>query len=188
MSLVALGLESVLDIVFGSSASDVLFLRIGLLLVVFAVMFKGMETALKFTRGQAAVVAFIVGALSMRLMPAVWLQDFGAWVWVLVLFIVPYFLIGAVFERGLVKWFAIAAAYIALFYGLVSYSSYSGDSGVSKVVGPVYDALSPVLFLVSDVLRLHGQGFLYLLVGIVVAIALLVLRKKMKEEEKAKKR
>ncbi len=184
----ALGLESVLDVVFGSSASDILFLRVGLLLVVFAVMFKGLETALKFTRGQAAVAALIASALSMRFMPASWLQDFGSWIWVLVLFIVPYFLISAVVEKGLIKWLAVAAAYISMFYGLVSYSSYSGDSGISEVIDPIYDAVSPVLFLVSDVLRLHGQGFLYLLVGIVIAIAFLAMRKKMKGEAAAGKR
>lgn len=184
----ALGVGSVLDVVFGSSASDILFLRIGLLLVVFAVMFKGLETALKFTRGQAAVAALLASALSMRFMPVAWLQDFGSWIWVLVLFIVPYFLISAVVEKGLVKWLAVAVAYLALFYGLVSYSSYSGGLGISKVVGPIYDILSPVLFLVSDVLRLHGRGFLYLLVGIVIAIAFLAMRKKMKEEAAAGKR
>ncbi|MFH0752787.1 MAG: zinc ribbon domain-containing protein [archaeon] len=184
--LETISFESVLDFVFGGSTSDVLFIKIGLLLVIFAVMFWALERALHMTRGQAAVVAFIVGALSMHFTPNQWVMDFGTWIWVLVLFVVPYFLIRALTSPGFVRWVLVGLTYFGLLFTLANYGSYFGDSEVSGIVSPIIEVLSPILFLVTDMWRLSGNNYLYLLIGIIVVVLFFAFRKSKVPEEKQK--
>lgn len=174
MTLVsAPGFEQLLDLVFGSSASDVLFLKIGLWLVLFAVLFKALEKTLSLSSGQAAILSIVISTLSMRFMPVGWMGGLGTIIWVIAFIAVPYFLVSALTQPGLWRWVIVIASYFGIFYSLASYESFAGQFGIARFVKPVFDVLAPVMYLVSDMLRLHPQQFVYVF-GAVIALIIIV--------------
>lgn len=162
-----------LDFVFGSSASDVLFLKIGLWIILFAVLFKALEKTLNLHSGQAAILSIVISTISMRFMPVDWMSRLGTFIWVIVFIAVPYFFISALTQPGLWRWIIVMASYFGIFYSLANYESFAGPLGITEFIRPVFEVLAPVIYLVSDMMRLHPQQFLYVL-GAVIALVIIV--------------
>ena len=173
-----------LDLVFGSSASDILFLKIGLWIILFAVLFKALEKTLNLSSGQAAILSIVISAISMRFMPVDWISKLGTFIWVIVFIAVPYFFISALTQPGLWRWVIVMASYFGIFYSLANYESFAGPLGITEFIKPVFDILAPMIYLVGDMMRLHPQQFLYVL-GAVVVLIIIVAIMKSKPRERA---
>ncbi len=168
--------SSVLNFIFGSSSSDAMFLKVGLWLVLFAVMFKAVEKTLSSaTRAQAALLSLVISVLAIHFMPDGWLQMLGTFIWVIAFIVVPYFLISSLTQPGVFRWILVIAAYVGMLYSLANVGSLALSPEISSFVNPILDALAPVLYVVGDMLRLNANQYIYVIIGIVILIVVLAL-------------
>jgi len=107
-------LQSGLSYVFDMGAMNINFLRLLMAVLIFAVMYRPMLSALNYNKAAAMVVSLIIGVIGVRFMPAELLLRMAAFIWILLLFAVPYLLLGKLFTNVSSRIIAaIVAAYAA---------------------------------------------------------------------------
>lgn len=123
------GIEDTLSAIFDASG-DLAYIKAGIWLVLFFLIFKSAERIFPSNRGAAMIIALVIAILGSRFMPDEYLEYVGGWYSIIlgiVLLMIPFFLgsvIGDMVRWGrtgktfLIILFYIAAAYIIMKYEL----------------------------------------------------------------------
>lgn len=95
--------------------------RLSLFILIFALFGKSLSRLFPENKFVANVLALVIGLISVRLMPLVWLMPLGKFIWVLALLVVPYLLVDAlVHEWALLKIVFLVAAYFFVYLLVVT--------------------------------------------------------------------
>lgn len=138
------GIDDALSLLFDSTG-DLAFIKAGIWLVLFFVIFKSAERIFPTNRGAAAVISLVVSMLGARFMPDEYLEYIGggyAFLIGFILLLLPFFIgsiLGDMLRFGRSgKTFLILLLYAAFGYSLIQWQGfYLGTEALS--------ALSPVL-------------------------------------------
>ena len=152
-------LQSGLGYVFDLGATNINFLRLLMALLIFAVMYRPMLNALKDNRAAALVVSLIVAVIGVRFMPAELLLRMAAFIWILLLFAVPYLLLGKLFTNTTSRIVAAVVAAGVLVYLLQDYLGFGLQ--FSLLVDLYYlfaDSPSLLLFVIAIIMVLVFAG------------------------------
>ncbi len=117
--------QSGLEYVFTLVATNLNFLRLLLAVVIIAVIYQSLLGALGGNKAAAIVVSLVMALIGVRFMPAEVLLRFANFIWIVVLFAVPYFLLGKIFES---MWTRLIASAVTVIVFLLLAGDYIGFS------------------------------------------------------------
>ncbi len=72
---------------------------------------------------------------------------------------------------------SVIVTYLTLFYSLASFQFIGDKFGLTVYLKPLFDFLAPVLYLISDMIRLNSQQIAYILGAIVLLFVVLAIAK-----------
>jgi len=127
---IASGVQSFFQALLNTGATDQIFIKIGILLVLFGILYKGAQQVFKENR-ISAVISIVISLLGTRFMPEKWVLLIGsgagglATVLLIVgLILAPYSVISAFIKPGWFRRIVSAAATLALLY-IISGATYA---------------------------------------------------------------
>ena len=152
-------LQSGLSYVFDMGAMNINFLRLLMAVLIFAVMYRPMLSALNYNKAAAMVVSLIIGVIGVRFMPAELLLRMAAFIWILLLFAVPYLLLGKLFTNVSSRIIAAIVAAGILVYLLQGYLGFGLQFSLLTDLYYLFaDSPSLLLFVVALLLVLIFTG------------------------------
>lgn len=140
MGLIADGFIVLASFLFGkvSSANEAL-IRIGIFAILFIMFARGAKKAIPENASAANIVSFIIAAIAVRLMPLVWLNPLGKFLWAFLLIAVPFMVVDAFFkEWTFTKLGFLIGSYLLVFV-LVKSTGYWGFGSTINVFNTLRD-------------------------------------------------
>ncbi|MBU4501481.1 MAG: hypothetical protein KKA79_02735 [Nanoarchaeota archaeon] len=140
------GVADVLGIIFDETDEDLIFVKAGLWMVLFFLIFKGSEKIFPGNKGGPLIIAFVIAIIGTRYMPQEYLDYIAGgytYLFAFIFFLIPFFL-GSVFGDMLkfgkgAKTVLIIALYAAFAYGITQWTGMPLGDEASNIVYEVLD-------------------------------------------------
>lgn len=167
------GFLNALEFILGTGeAPNILLVKLGLSIIIFAALFKGTEKVFSENKGVAAIIALIVTLMGVRFTPNDWFTEAGYYffilTWGVALLVSPYLVLTRLFKGNLGKFLAICG-YVVVFFVLVNLDYLHIDFGYYG-----FSLLDEVIFQLSN---LSGTGII--VVGVLALLFLYWIGKKL---------
>lgn len=155
------GLNSALDYLFNTAMTNINFLRVLVAIIIISLIYNSLYNVFGRNKAAALVVSLIVALIGVRFMPSGLLLQLSTFIWLFVLFAVPYLLVRRLFRKG---WHAVAAALLAAVvlayllqdYILISFGLFAVGFGLPGFLEDLYykvaDSPSYVALVISAVI------------------------------------
>lgn len=191
-------LDKTLNFVFGATESGGIFIKVGLFIILYAILLLSARKVLPPEQSNvAAVIAFVVALLAMKFMPEKAVMGLGKAIWIAALALLPYTVISLFFKKepgkkNWAKWLFVIIAYIVLLLSLVQLGRFPGTilylSFGSEIIEDILYTISFALNSVFGALYsvfTRWEGLLIAL-GAIIVIWLIVRWAKKKPEPEGK--
>lgn len=140
------GIDDALRFIFDATG-NLAYIKAGLWLVLFFMIFKSAERIFPANRGAAVIIALVVSMLGARFIPDEYLEYLGWWFIVVIIIGIPFFL-GSFFGDLARLGRGGKTFLIIIFYGIIGYSLIKWrDLGLE---GPASDILDTALTWISE--------------------------------------
>ncbi len=154
------GISSVFNDVFSLGASNINLLRLMMGVIIVSVLYSSFIKSFNYNKPVAFIVSAVVALIGVRFMPADLLLRLATFIWILLLFAVPYLLLGRIFPKVSTR---IVVAVIAAIVLVLLFRDYLGFS---------FD-----LYLLQDLYYMvAGSPYMLALVISVIVVAVFLFR------------
>jgi len=161
------GIDDSLKFIFNATG-DIAYIKAGIWLMLFFVIFKSAERIFPTNRGAAAIIALVISLLGSRFMPDEYLEYIGggyAFLLGFILLLLPFF-IGSIlgdmlrFGRG-GKTFLIVLLYLAFGYSLIKWQGFYLGAEALSALSPVLNWMGENTVIVLIIIALLCIFFLF---------------------------
>jgi len=139
------GIDNVLEFIFDATG-DIAYLKAGIWLVLFFIIFKSAERIFPANRGAAAMIAIVISVIGSRFMPDEYLEYIGggyAFLLGFILLLLPYFIgsiLGDMLRLGRGgKTVLIILLYAAFAYSLIKWQGFYIGTEALSALSPIFN-------------------------------------------------
>lgn len=151
------GLNSALDYLFNTAMTNINFLRVLVAVIIVSLIYNSLYNVFGKNKAAALVVSLIVALIGVRFMPQGLLLQLSTFIWLFVLFAVPYLLVRRMFRKG---WHAVVAAvlvavllaYLLRGYIQISFGLFGVSLGLPGFLEDLYYKIADSPFYVALVI------------------------------------